>query len=225
MSQVFINSNSEFYKTLCLYRNYIGYKKPYSYNQWMRLPDNQKAAALYCQFYDQITLAWYKVYTKWSLESEGVSYLVRHLVKNVDKIKNDKKRFKPQYMYKVAWNCLYCVCIDPSKNKDRYYQETSENFYDGETERSWFDCIGEDVDFEVASGESLIRTIFSEVNESCEIFIKYILGEINQRRAFLDWKKLGLVDGNSLDKELVSTTVDLMCKKYTDAFKKILNNY
>lgn len=224
MSKVFSVSNSEFYKTYNVYREYVGYKSELTYRQWMRLDDKYKAAVLYCQFFDEITLAWYKVNTEWSNQCDGVSIINQYLIKNVDKIKEDRKKFDPRYIYKVAYNCLYCLCIDPSKNKERFETETSETFSNGDDECSWFDIVGSDKEIEDISYEGLLSRLFNKVNEGTQIFIQYTLNEINERQAFLAWKKLGICNGSSSNKELVSTTVNNIEVNYKLALRKLIAN-
>lgn len=174
------NSNrTEWYKTKLLYQSYIGYKQPYTYKQWMRLDDRYKAAALYVQFFDTITLAWYKVKTPWSIEEEGIECINQYLQKNVEKIKNDKKRFRPQYIYKVAWNCLYCVCIDPSYRKDCYNNETSaESLINGD-EVSWFDVKGYEESFDDIENYSWVEHWISSLPDNEQLYVGYLLGEID----------------------------------------------
>ena len=198
MSTIYVNSNSPFYNTYKMYREYVGYKHPISYNRWIRLPEQQKAAYLYVQFYNEITLAWYKVKTQWSIEEEGVECINQYLIKNVEKIKSDKKRFTPQYIYKVAYNCLYCVCIDPSKNKERYYKETSETFDVGDEELSWFEFLGDTVDLEDKFDTDCLQEFFELLQgNELEVFIQHYLGEITDRSAMKRLKDLGCISGNT----------------------------
>ncbi len=189
MTAIYVDSNSEFYNTYKLYREYIGYTEPYSYRAWMKLPENFKAAALYVQFYNEITLAWYKVKTNWSIEEEGVETINQYLIKNVSKIKGDKKRFKPAYIYKVAYNCLYCLCIDPSKNKDRFLKETSADSIDFEGEMSWYDFIGVDEDAPHIIESSMLKDYFQNCDNSIQIFIEYVLGECTEYQTYCKIKK------------------------------------
>lgn len=201
MPKVFVNSNSEFYNTYKLYREYIGFKDDYTYRQWLRLPDKFKAAALYVQFYNEITLAWYKVKTDWSFEEEGVECINQYLIKNVEKIKKDKKRFTPQYIYKVAYNCLYCVCIDPSKNKDRYYSETSETFETGDDSLSWFDFIGETESYDDEFDVKSIQDFIESLDDDLQIYIQHFLHEISDIQTLRQLKKFGYISGSTRDKD------------------------
>lgn len=201
MSAIFVDSNSsEFYNTYKLYREYINFTENYSYKKWMKLPDKYKAAALYCQFYNEITLAWYKVKTSWSIEEEGVECINQYLIKNVEKIKKDQKRFTPQYIYTVAYNCLYCLCIDESKNKERYYKEVSQDFSVSDDESMcWFDILGDNFDFEQEEDKENIRDFFNSLDEDIQIYLDYILGNITDCQVCRKLKKLGIIDGNTKD--------------------------
>lgn len=229
MDNVYINDSSAFYSTLKLYRNYIGYEKPISYNRWMRLEKKFKAPYLFVQFYNEITLAWYKVKTKWSIEEEGVEVINQYLVKNVEKIEKDKKRFTPQYIYKVAYNCLYCLCIDPSKNKDRYYNETSESFKSDDGEASWFDFIGTDSDFDKLLIDVAFRDFIDELDDRSQLFIGYVLNEITEFQLCQKLKKLGIIDCNIRIAELRKIVVDdfieeisfVLQEKFDEEFQNI----
>ena len=212
---VVFNINSEFYNTYLLYREYIGYKKAFSYKRWMRLPKRFKAAALYVQFYDQITLAWYKVKTKWSIEEEGVETINQYLIKNVKKIEDDPKRFTPAYIYKVAWNCLYCLCIDPTKNKERYYNETPDSFsVSNDDELSWFDIVGQHDDFDKILRDEELSEFFNSVDEELQCYIAYALGELTDTQIVQKLKRLGVIDGNTRDPEYRERIIDDMKMTY-----------
>jgi hypothetical protein len=128
-------------------REAIGYEEPISYQEWLNIRDDYKAAWLYVQFFDQISLAWYKV----SLNNihadpdNGVSEMLSYCVKNVKKIIEDGKRFTPNYMYKVAYNCLYCIAIDRVGYKMTYESCVSQYISSGDgTELDIFDTVADD---------------------------------------------------------------------------------
>jgi len=215
MSTVYIDSNSEFYNTYKLYREYIGYTGPISYRKWMRLRQEEKIAALYCQFYREITLAWYKVKTQWSIEEEGVECINQYLKKNVAKIEEDKKRFDPRYIYKVAYNCLYCLCIDPSKNKDRYYNETPATFTAGEDELDWFDFVGEVEDHESKLDFGELQEKIESLEEYFQVYIQRLFGELTDYQACCRLKSAGYIKGNVREKwyqEYVLKYLDTLCR-------------
>ena len=214
MSTIFVTSNSEFYNTYKLYREYIGYKHDYSYRQWLRLPERFKAAALYVQFYNEITLAWYKVKTEWSFEEEGVECINQYLLKNVEKIIADKKRFTPQYIYKVAYNCLYCLCIDPTKNKMRYQSETPSSFNVGDDELDWFDYLGEVFDFEEQSIQQSLRNFFDSLDTNLDLYVQYKLGELTEYKLCCKLKAGNYITCNVRDAQSRKQVIDYVDSEY-----------
>lgn len=106
-------SCSAFYATYKMFRNYLGYDGPLSYELWLALPEDRKAAGLFVQFYDTISLAWFKLRTPAAIEEDCVSEVIKYLIKNVSKIEEDAKRYSPKYIYRVVYNCIYCKSVDP----------------------------------------------------------------------------------------------------------------
>lgn len=136
-----MTSSNQFKETYNLFRSYINYSEEYSYDEWLNSPEEHKVAILYCQFYKEITLAWNKVVSVYSQDTDGVDEVVQYLMKNVDKIKNDSKRFRPQYIYTVAYNCLYCLCRDLNKKKKIYENECSNIVQHNDEELDLFDKV------------------------------------------------------------------------------------
>jgi len=114
--------DNRFKETYISMRDAVGYTEPISYGEWLRLREDYKAAWLYVQFYSQIALAWRKVSlnNQFADPDNGVSEMLRYCVKNVDIIKSDPPRFTKEYMYQVAYNCLYCIAIDRVSYKMTY---------------------------------------------------------------------------------------------------------
>ena len=52
--------NNQFQESLAIFRNYVGITEYIDYGEWMKLPEEYQAAALYVSFYPQISLAWFK---------------------------------------------------------------------------------------------------------------------------------------------------------------------
>ena len=136
-----MTSSNQFKETYNLFRGYINYSEEYLYDEWLNSPEEHKVAILYCQFYKEITLAWNKVVSVYSQDTDGVDEVVQYLMKNVDKIKNDSKRFRPQYIYTVAYNCLYCLCRDLNKKKKTYENECSNIAQHNDEELDFFDTV------------------------------------------------------------------------------------
>lgn len=132
-----------FHATRNLFRNYLGYTGPLSYDEWMDVDDEDKAAVLYVQFYSQIVLAWNKVKSFYTIEEDGVETILQYLMKNVPIIMNDPKRFTARYIYRVASNCLYCICHDIKRDRDRWELEVSNIQSSGDSEDTFdlFDTL------------------------------------------------------------------------------------
>lgn len=135
--------SNAFYTTRDLFNNYMHYDSPLSYEQWLAIADDNKAAYLYVRFFDQITLAWYKVKSFYTLEEDAVSTVLQYLLKNVPLIEADKKRFNAGYIYRVAYNCLYCICHDYQKDRLRYETECSNIVECGEDTLDLFDTVSD----------------------------------------------------------------------------------
>ena len=143
-----------FYETRDTLSNYINYTEPLSFDEWKATPDDQKAAVLYLQFFNEITLAWNKANSYDFINGEeGVETALQYLQKLVcDRyikghpkkkvsveyfyehqdeceerrlIEENPKNFYAGFIYKVMYNALYCICHDPQSVKDKWDYETS----------------------------------------------------------------------------------------------------
>lgn len=151
-------NKSEFYATRELFISYTEYDTPLSFDEWLALADDLKAAVLYCQFFEQITLAWYKLKSVYSSEADGVAEALQYLQKNVEIIKADEKRFTPSYIYKIMYNCLYCLCRDPNRYKKAYENEVSNIVLTSDGELDLFDtCVDKS-----SSVESYLDPVYLE---------------------------------------------------------------
>ena len=98
------------------FRYYLDCKLPLSYDDWVKLPDEHKAAALFVQFYQEILSAWNRCYSSTAISDDSaVSIILQYLQKNVNKIVNDRNRYSCEYVYTVAHNCLSKVTSRLSK--------------------------------------------------------------------------------------------------------------
>lgn len=178
---------SEFYTTRELFRSFTGYTHPLSFEDWQKSADDSKVAVLYCQFFDQITLAWYKLKSVYSTEEDGVSEVLQYLTKNVPLIMKDRKRFTPAYIYKVAYNCLYCLCRDPNRYKAAYENEMSNLVENGEDELDLFDTVASDRDeYEIHSKDQRRERfwqIIENEGDDAVVVVSKLLGED------LDWRE------------------------------------
>ena len=118
-------ASSPFKAAYNMFRQFLHSSDPISWEDWCNLPHDYKSASLYVQFYDQITLAWYKAKCLYGEDEEGVETVLQYLEKNVPIIEKSKNKYTPQYIYRVAYNCLYCICHDRKIDQDRYALEMS----------------------------------------------------------------------------------------------------
>lgn len=182
---------TQFQQTKIRFREFANYERPLTYDEWMDAPDECKAAILYVQFYDQITLAWMKTKDVYTDINDGVSEILQYLNKNVEKIKADGKRFTPNYIYRVAFNCLSCLSWnDPELNHRcrTYHNEVSNIVGYGEDELDLFDTIvdersetGSEFDFEGNHSYLVNATKFWDIVESMgkktKLVVAKLLGE------------------------------------------------
>lgn len=138
--------NNEFTETRKLFLTLLNYDstKPLNYDQWLAIPDDQKSAALYLNFYEQITLAWENTKSFYTPTSDGVSCVLQYLEKNVSRIKAEPKKYTARYIYRVAFNCLYCECHDKLCTRRVYENEVSESICvhtDNGQDFSFFDLM------------------------------------------------------------------------------------
>lgn len=127
-----------FYETKIFFLESLG-RPVANYEEWMNMPSRSRAAGLYLAFYNEIMTAWNKTKSFYTLEEDGVSCILQYLEKNQPIIENDINKFSPRYIYRVAFNCLYCICHDIKRDKQRWETETSNIVSAGEDEIDLFD--------------------------------------------------------------------------------------
>lgn len=177
--------SSEFYTTRNMFREYTGYTHPLSYSEWLAAADDCKAALLYCQFFDQITLAWDKSKSYYASEQEAVETVLQYLLKNVPIIIADKSRFKDRYIYQVAYNCFYCISHDRLSDNMKWKLEISNivtcEAADG-IEVNLFDAIQDpqtaiDVDVESRLNSSQFWAMIENLDADTQAVVYWLLGE------------------------------------------------
>ena len=133
---------SSFYETRNLFISFTGYVKPWSYHEWKAAPEDQKAAILFIQYFNEITGAWNKANAFDFIPSEdGVSIVLQYLEKNVSRINENEKKFRAPYIRTVAYNCMYCICHDLKSVQDRWDNEIPNIVMSGEDEVDLFDTV------------------------------------------------------------------------------------
>lgn len=164
-----------FNETRNLFITSTGYTRPLSYQEWMMIPSENKAAVLFVQFFDEITLAWYKTKSFFVVEEDGVSTMLQYLMKNVPIIENDSKRFKPNYIYKVAYNCLYCISHDIKRDIERYENEVSNIVACGDDQLDLFDTVPAKSDLHDELTRKQFWAIIEDMGVKTQKVINYLL--------------------------------------------------
>ena len=151
------NIQSPLFETMKLFRSATNLvvNEPLTFDEWVALPDEQKSAALYVMFFNQITLAYYKSRSFYSPEEDNVSIVCQYLEKNVPIIKNNPRRYTPRYIYQVAYNCMFCQSRGIKRDLQRYETEISNKVITDTDEYDLFDEISERTKYEL---ENVLNT-------------------------------------------------------------------
>ena len=154
----------DFRATYRMFKNYLDYTKPYTFEEWNNLPSDLKVSALFVQFYQEIELVWNKYKQTFSDESDGVEIVLQYLNKNVPIIERNSNRFTQAYMYKVCSNCIKAITIRADGNRYR-------TIYDNEVSNIQTTNSGEEVDL-IDRHDKFINTLIKEnmTDERCREF-------------------------------------------------------
>lgn len=174
---------SAFYETKRTFYAYIPeIKLPLTFEQWNNLPSEKKSAALYLQFYNEICTAWNKANAFDFIDGEeGVEVVCQYLQKNVERVENDSKKFSAPYFYRVAYNCMYCICHDLKSVQDRWENETSPIIEGSDSEE--IDLIDKAVDnsgsaedsYERETWQNSIWAVIEDCGLETEKVVRYLL--------------------------------------------------
>lgn len=167
--------SSPLYITRANCANHIQYIQPLTYSEWMSLDTDGKAAALFVQFFDQITLAWNKVKSFYTPEEDAVSTMFQYIMKNIPLIEASEKKYTAAYMYRVAFNCLYCICHDIKRDRERFDLEVSNIVATDEGSVDLFDTVR--IDDSVANDLKVLNIwkIIDSLPEEYRQYVAYIL--------------------------------------------------
>lgn len=199
MGEVHMFKN-EFALTKDIFSEYVDYHDPLSYDEWVAIPNDHKAAVLFCQFYDQITLAWYKLVSDYVSEADGIEEIMQYLNKNVTKILQDPNRFTPAYIYTVCYNCLYCLCQKDNKHRHHYSMNSyvlNDDRNVEESKNTNFSCDGGINDSERDAQRTKLWDLIESHGHDAVVVVSDILGETvdwsnfklerNKPRCFTQW--------------------------------------
>lgn len=169
------NMSNAFNETKNLFMSYTNYTGPLTFEEWLIKPEDQKAAILYVQFYEQITLAWYKTKSFFALEEDGVETILQYLVKNVPIIIANPNRFRPGYIYQVAYNCLYCISHDIKREIERWENETSNIIFHGDDQLDLFDTVVAEIDMSDELSKEYFWAIIEQMGPKAEKVVNHLL--------------------------------------------------
>lgn len=192
--EVVVAALDPFYATRSMFRRSLDYTGPMSYEEWKSVSADNKAAVLFVQFFDQITLAWYKTKSFYVVEEDGVSTMLQYLMKNVPLIEESPAKFTPAYIYKVAYNCLYCISHDIKRDRERFDMEISNLVYSSDEELDLFDTVVDNIDdYEAREAKQEFWSIIEDLDISTLDLVDQLInsGKIParmsaQRQACLD---------------------------------------
>lgn len=180
---------NQFYETRRIFAESVPSHVPQSYESWISVPDEYKAAVLYVDFFDQVTMAWFRLKTPAAVEEECVSEVMFYLQKNVDKIVADKKRFTPAYIYRICYNCIYCKSVDPYSGqtaKTSWHNNTCSNLVSvGDDVLDLFDTVPSDITTNIGLEREEEHDVFTAlVDAESDPETKIVLAEIidNKRK-------------------------------------------
>lgn len=173
----------QFKEALIRFRQIAGYTAPMTWKQWSMLDDTDKmTAVLYCQFYDQITLAWYKARADFVADEDGLSCVLQYLIKNVPLIQAEEAKFTPAYIYRVAYNCMDCLRYIQRDINRSNSETTNVVLYDGE-ELDLCDLVPhEDISYEAAQDKAAFWSIIASMGPEAEKVVNYLVNGESLRR-------------------------------------------
>lgn len=190
---------TSFYETRDLFLEYTQYSAPLSFDEWSKLPEDEnnkdysqsseckKTAVLYLQFFPEIIAAWQMANSYDFIPAEdGVTIVLQYLRKNAPKIEQDSKRFTASYIYRVAYNCMYCICHDRICDKERWANETPNIVGYGDDQVDLFDLVstdGQDPVLDKLERETIEALFWNEIKEAgpkAEKLAYYLLNQDNE---------------------------------------------
>lgn len=175
------SNNYQFIQTRDMFRDYLsGYPENPTYTEWKNAAEEDKAALLFVTFYDEITLAWYNTIvvfdTVFITQEDGVSTVLQYLMKNVEKINEDEKRYTSQYIYRISFNCLASFRGTQGTAMKRSTLEISNEYTEGDVTVNLWDLVpSEDEDIETQKTKEAIWEIIRRMGPKAEKVVNHIL--------------------------------------------------
>lgn len=165
------------------FSEFSGYNEPISWDDWIKLRDRDtRVAILYCQFYNEITLAWYKAKADFVPDEDGLSCVLQYLIKNVPILEEDENKFSPAYIYRIAYNCMDCLRYIQRDINRHNTETTNVVFYDGEELDLCDLAPHRDMEYEDAQDRKEFWAIIASMGPEVEKVINHLVNEESLRR-------------------------------------------
>ena len=195
------------------------------YEGWIHLPDDLKVAGLYVRFFSQIKLAWAKSARPYIEEELAVSTLIQYLMKNVDLIKWQRKRYCEAYIYSVAFNALFPLTRVQSYH-DWYYGVMSTPFYERDEDAFMTAMQNANSDFENAMYTDCWNVEHEHTEFSDELLDKQVADLWNWiRKTFTDSPSIRAIEkAIKGDKQMTEKQKVSFDKASADIRKYIMEN-
>lgn len=222
-------NNYQFVQTRNLFKDYLsGYPKNPTFEEWNSAEEDDKASLLYVTFYSEITLAWHNAVTSLGIvhvtQEDGVSTVLQYLMKNVDKITADPKRYSPNYIYRVCYNCLLSLWRTRGTDMQRCASEISNEYTDGDIDINLWDLVpSEDDDYETLQTKEAIWTIIRHMGPKAEKVVNHLINpgdtlhKVSQSSSERPIDRLADVSVNSVEYEEIMAELRIQLAPYKDA--------
>lgn len=174
-------NNSQFIQTRNMFRDYLsGYPKDLTYDAWKNAEPEDQAALLYITFYQEITLAWCNAVVSRKVvhvtQEDGVSTVLQYLMKNVDKILEDEKRYSQRYVYTVCYNCLLSLWRTRGADMQRSSLEIPNEYTEGDVSVNLWDLVpSEDDDLETQETKEAVWNIIRHMGPKAEKVVNNLI--------------------------------------------------
>lgn len=146
------------------------------------------------------------------------------------KIEEDRTRFSPGYIYKVAYNCLYCICGHDRKcDKDRMNNETSAVIMHEGEELNLFDTFVDrkhsvESVIESNSLESEFWSVIEDTGVSAEKVMRYLLSQDVSDLKALNTRNKRYKDDPLRDVEVSLESAEQIIKELRERFLAMSHN-
>lgn len=131
-------------------------KYPLTFSDWIKLPDDVQAIALYVNFFDQVHLACQKVISIGSfvLQEDALHETMKALIKNTKILHEYPTRYTPQYIYKIVYNSVYSLL---RIKRDRNFMSSVVSF-NNDGDRDDLDIV----DILTSDNDDIVKKLYAE---------------------------------------------------------------